>query len=247
MPRCRWITTACLASLMGLPSPAHSLQVSYTPREPDAAGTIRGTVTFRGEVPAAERLEITTDAEVCGVEPKFASDLLVGEGNDGVRYVAVWLSDIREGKNWETRAEPRTLNQKSCSFVPHVLVVPAGEQFFTVNSDGILHNIHTRGTENRPVNKAQPGFLERLPHRLRYPEIVRVECDTHDWMRAWIVVAAHPYYAVTESDGSFVLEGVPLGTYTLQVWHEKLGTLSREVTVSAGAEARIDVEYPPGP
>ena len=245
MPIRRWITAACLASLIGLPSPTHSLQF-YTPREPGAAGTIRGTVTFHGEVPTADRLEVTADPEVCGAEPRFASDLLVAEGNDGVRNVAVWLGDIQEGKDWEARAEPRTLDQKGCSFVPHVLVVPAGEQFFTGNRDGILHNIHTRGETNRPINKAQPGFVEKLSMTLRYPGIVRVECDVHDWMRAWIVVAAHPYYAVTESDGSFALEAVPPGTYTLQVWHEHLGTLSREVTVLAGAEAKVDLEYPPG-
>lgn len=214
--------TAGLVSLVGLPSPTHSLQV-YTSREPGPVGTIAGTVTFHGEVPAPERLEVTADPEVCGAEPRFASDLLVAEGNDGVRYVAVWLSDIQEGKDWEARAEPRTLDQRGCSFVPHVLIVPAGEQFLTGNRDGILHNIHTRSESNRPINRAQPSFVETLPMRLRYPGIVRVECDIHHWMRAWIVVAAHPYYAVTESDGSFVLEGVPPGTYTLQVWHERLG------------------------
>lgn len=243
MPIRRWIMTACLVSLAGLPSPIHSLQF-YTPREPGAAGTIAGTVTFHGEVPAAERLRVTADPEVCGAEPKFRSDLLVSEANGGVRYVAVWLSDIQEGKDWEARAEPRTLDQRGCSFVPHVLVVPAGEQFFTGNSDGILHNVHMRSESNRPINRSQPGPVQKLPMRLRHPGIVRVKCDVHPWMRAWIVVAAHPYYAVTESDGSFVLEGVPPGTYTLEVWHERLGTLSLAVTVSAEAEAKVDVEYP---
>lgn len=245
MPRRRWIAAACLASLAGLPLPVHSLQ-AYTPIEVPAAGTMRGTITFRGEVPTAERVEVTTDPEVCGVEPRFTSDLLVADGSDGVQNVVIWLSDIQEGKRWETPTEPRTLDQKGCTFVPHVLVVPAGEQFFAINGDGVLHNIHTRSGENRPINKAQPGFLKRLPLRLRYPDFVRVECDAHDWMAAWIVVAAHPYYAVTESDGSFRLENVPPGTFTMQVWHERLGTLSREVTITVDAEVTVNVEYPAG-
>ncbi|GMR13173.1 MAG: hypothetical protein BMS9Abin29_1375 [Gemmatimonadota bacterium] len=246
MPRFRWITTACFATLAVVPSPAHSLQ-EYAPGDVAEVGTIRGAITFRGEVPAARMVKITADPEVCGVEPRFTSDLLVTDESYGVKNVVIWLSDIQEGKGWEPTAEPRTLNQKGCTFIPRVLVVPAGERFFAVNSDGILHNLHTRGGENRPINKAQPGFLERLPLKLRYPDIVRVECDAHDWMIAWIVVAAHPYYAVTESDGSFRLENVPPGTFTMQVWHERLGTLTREVTVLADAEVSVDIEYPAGP
>lgn len=245
MPRRRWIATAFLVTLAGLPPPVHSLQ-AYTPGDVATAGTIRGTITFRGEVPAAERVEVTTDPEVCGVEPRLIADLLVADGSDGVQDVVIWLSDIQEGKGWETPEEPRTLDQKGCTFTPHVLVVPAGEQFFAVNEDGVLHNIHTRSGENRPINKAQPGFLNRLPLKLQYPDIVRVECDAHNWMMAWIVVAAHPYYALTESDGSFRLENVPPGTYTMQVWHERLGTLSREVTVSADADVSVNVEYSAG-
>ena len=176
-------------------------------------------------------------------EPGHEEDLVVARQTRGLRNVVVWLKDVNDEVSWKPNHEPRILDQKGCRFTPHVLVVPAGEAVTILNSDGILHNIHTRSSVNRPINKVQPGLLKRVSIKFRDPEIIRVDCDAHDWMRAWIVVAAHPYYAVTGEDGRYRLDDVPPGTYTLEFWHETLGNLTRQVVVSGEKEVRIDVQY----
>ncbi|MFQ5890328.1 MAG: carboxypeptidase regulatory-like domain-containing protein [Gemmatimonadota bacterium] len=215
---------------------------AYNAREVEGGGQIIGSVTVTGTLPAPTRLEVTKDHEVCGAEPKVAEDLLVKSGTNGLRNAVVSLSDITEGKPFGTQSEPRALDQRGCRFAPHVLVVPAGAPFAVLNSDGILHNFSTRSSENRPINKAQPGMLKKLQVKFRQPERIRVECDIHEWMEAWIVVAAHPYYAVTDENGSYQLEEVPPGRYTLEVWHERLGTQTRQVTIPDAGKVRVDVE-----
>ncbi len=232
-----------VAGAIGVPLPANSQEAAYVARPVPDGGVVSGSVTHAGDVPPSQALTIRDDREVCAKEPQYEEDLLVNAATGGLKNVVVWLSDIGEGKPWETPGEPRALDQTSCRFEPHVLVVPAGEEFDILNNDGILHNFHTRSRENRPVNRAQPKFLAKIQARLIRPEIVRVDCDVHDWMRAWIVVAAHPYYAVTDDNGSYQLTGVPPGTYTLNLWHETLGNQTREVVVTGNGDVRADVEY----
>lgn len=217
--------------------------VSYIAREVSDGGVISGRVTLAGKAPTPKQLVITKDPEVCGKEPKYEEDLVVDDQTGGLKNVVVWLGDIKEGKAWQARAEAIALGQDGCRFTPRVLVVPAGETFDILNNDGILHNVHTRSSENRPINKAQPKFLTRLRARFDYPEMVRVECDAHDWMSAWIAVAAHPYYAVTDERGNYDLENIPPGTYTLEFWHEKLGSQTQQVTVPARQMVQTDVVY----
>ena len=119
-------------------------------------------------------------------------------------------------------------------------LVPVKQPLKVLNGDGILHNVHVYGQRNAETNIAMIGNGEPLELSFRRREIVRVGCDVHPWMGAWIVVMDHPYYVVTGPDGSFKLENVPAGTYTLAVWHERLGKLQVEVTVAPGKESRVD-------
>ncbi|HEU4403133.1 MAG TPA: DUF2012 domain-containing protein, partial [Candidatus Polarisedimenticolia bacterium] len=159
--------------------------------------------------------------------------LLVGK-DGGLRNAVVSIGPLRAGKPFPPGEKP-AIDQHGCWFIPHVQVVPAGVSMDIVNSDGILHNIHTFPKNNAPINMAQPKFKKVMTHTFETPDIVRVVCDVHSWMKAWIIVAAHPYYAVTGEDGSFALQDVPPGTYTVTVWHETLGTKQQTVTVTAGA------------
>lgn len=217
---------------------------TYVARSVTDGVAVTGHVTYAGEAPSPKELVVGHDLEVCDQEPKFEESLIVATGTAGLQNVVAWLSDITEGKAWE-EGDPTELNQIGCRFDPHVLIVPAGETFHIVNSDGILHNIHTKSSENRPINKAQPRLLKRLNITFRRPDILRVRCDVHNWMEAWISVAAHPYYAVTDENGTFELEDVPPGTYTLNLWHETLGMQTRQVVVATGSGAKVDVEYAP--
>jgi plastocyanin len=213
---------------------------AYEEAKVENGGHVSGTVRLAGAPPPASRREVTRDREACGTEPK-TSDALVVSASRGIRNVVVHLEGIQKGKAFP--GTPVELDQRGCWFVPHVVLVRAGQPFTLVNSDGVLHNFHTPGTgPNPPLNKAQPRFKKRLPIQIEHPDIIAVNCDVHEWMRAVVVVMAHPYYALTDDEGRFALKDVPPGRYSVVFWHETLGKQVREVVVAPGGEARVSVE-----
>jgi plastocyanin len=196
-------------------------------------GTIKGTLRFAGSAIEAKKLKVTVDHAVCGTS-KDAEDLVVSAGM-GIRNVVVSLVTPPPDSKW-TVAPPVQMDQKQCVFVPRVLVVPVGGTVEFLNTDRLLHNLHSVSADNPSFNRTQPKG-RTIPIVFRKPEIVRVDCDLHPWMRAWVVIAEHPFYAVTDERGEFVLDNVPPGAYTLQAWHETLGTLKKDVAVTDGVIA----------
>ena len=220
--------------------------VAYEAGPVSHGGRIVGTVRYAGTPPPRGVLEVTRDTAVCGSTAKLASDLVVGS-NGGLQYVVVALRDVVTGKPFD--AAPPTLDQRGCEYRPHVLLVPAGRELTILNSDNIMHNIHTyslhpEAPANPPLNRAQPKFKTAMTETFHAPEFLRVGCDVHRWMQAWIVVVDHPYYAVTDASGEFTLTDVPPGKYQLQLWHETLGAVTRSVSVGPGATATVRLEMP---
>lgn len=208
-------------------------------------GTIAGKVTFAGAIPAKQKLQITKDVNVCGKEPHYKEDLVVS-GDKSLANVVVSIADISKGKSIDTMGDSFVMDQNGCVFKPHVTMLPAGVPCTILNSDGILHNIHTYSEKNPPINVAQPGFKKRMSQTFDEPEIIRVACDVHNWMCAYIVVTGHPYYAKTDANGKFELSNVPAGTYTVEYWHETLGKQTAEVTVPAGSSVEANIEFAVG-
>jgi plastocyanin len=222
---------------------------------PVTGATIGGTVTYDGTPPSPETLQVTKDPEKCGTE-QVSEALVVGEGK-GIRYVVVSIVNAPPGKKQEKGEEKEgkeekgeregksaevELDQHGCRFIPRVVVLPAGATLEARNSDGIMHNLHTFSKANPPINKAQPGFKKTMHiSTLKAPEIIKVQCDMHSWMRAWIVVTDTPYTVVTDTAGQFQLPEVPAGTYTLKFWHETLGETQRQVTVQDGEVVTVQV------
>jgi len=204
---------------------------------PAWAGTIRGTVRFAGGALEQKKLVVTVDQSVCGKD-KDAEDLVVS-ADKGVRNVVVSLQRPPTDWKWAV-ASPVQMDQKQCVFVPRVVLVPAGGTVEFLNGDRLLHNLRSQTKDNPPFNRTQPKG-RTIPIPFRAPEIIRIDCDLHPWMRAWVVVAEHPFYAVTGEQGEFVLDNVPPGTYTLRFWHESLGPVTRAVTVNTGPAA-VSVE-----
>ena len=190
--------------------------------------TIKGTVVLKGTAPEPAKLAVTIDQYVCGKE-KNAEDLILSPQR-GIRNAVVWLENPPPGPTAEVPPPATAVDQRECMFTPRVVVVAAGGRIDFLNSDRLLHNLHSTPSANPPFNRTQPKgrtIAITFPH----PEIVRVSCDLHSWMRGWVVVADHPFYAVTDADGQFALKGLPPGRYTVRVWQERLGTMSREITV----------------
>jgi plastocyanin len=196
------------------------------------AGTIKGTVRFAGTPPPNKKFPVTIDQYLCGTE-KSAQDLVLSS-SQGIRNAVVALQGVPPSVK-ASKQPPATvmMDQKACVFVPRVVVVPVGGTVEFLNSDRLLHNVRSDAKENRPFNRAQP-HARTIAITMKSPEILRVDCDLHSWMRGWVVVSDHRFYVVTNDAGEFIFENIPAGKYTLEVWQEILGRVSQEVIVADG-------------
>jgi plastocyanin len=202
-------------------------------------GEIQGRVVVAGDLPAPKKIPITIDQYVCGTE-QVMGDLIVSAARE-IRNVVVWLENPPPGAPSAPSRPVTPMDQKECVFVPRVVIVPATGTVEFLNSDRLLHNLHSVSRDNAPFNRTQPKD-RKIPITFARPEIVRIDCDLHSWMRGWVVVAPHPFYALSDAQGRFKLDNVPPGQYTVRVWHERLGETSRPVTVPAAGPAALTIE-----
>jgi plastocyanin len=223
------------AALVALPATG---MAAYQAGDVKDGGSISGTVKFKGTAPAPKKLDVSKDKEVCAKTPKVDPSLVVNNGN--LVNAVITITDIQKGKKIEVKKV--TLDQNGCEYHPHVLAFPAGSPVEILNPDGILHNVHSYSKVNTPFNQAQPKFKKTLEVKIDKPEVIEVKCDVHGWMHGWLVATENPYVAVTDNSGNFKLTDVPAGTYTVEVWHEKLGKNTQKVTVKAKEEAKVNFE-----
>ena len=169
---------------------------------------------------------------------------LVLRPNDSVANAFVYIDKGLEGKVFEPPAQAVTIDQRGCWFLPHVLGLQTGQTLQVINSDPVTHNIHPVAAINREWNHSQgPGEPPLNRKFLKQEIMIRVKCNIHSWMHAFIGVVEHPYFAVTAEDGSFTISDVPPGSYTFAVWHEKLGTQVQTITVSPHQTAAVDLTF----
>jgi plastocyanin len=176
---------------------------------------------------------------VCGKE-KDAEDIGLSP-EKGIRNVVVSLQSPPPDAKWPVSLPMVQMDQQQCVYVPRVVVVPVGGTVEFLNTDRLLHNLHSNSTGNPTFNRTQPRG-RTIPIVFTKPEIIRVDCDLHPWMRAWVVVAEHPFYAVTNDQGEFMLDHVPAGEYTLQLWQESLGAVTKDVSVRDEAITTVTAE-----
>lgn len=212
--------------------------------DPATAGQVVGTVSFEGQAPAGERIDMSeepTCAEKHDGQPMKMSTVVGANG--GLANVFVRVSEGLPSGSWQTPSEAVELDQEGCVYEPHVLGVQTGQTVTLRNSDGLLHNINARPTEQRGFNVSQPTNMTTNRTFSRAEVMIPVQCDVHGWMEAYIGVQEHPYFAVTAEDGSFAIENLPPGDYTIETWHERYGTQTQSVTVAASGEASADFTY----
>ncbi|MFQ5896315.1 MAG: carboxypeptidase regulatory-like domain-containing protein [Nitrospinota bacterium] len=209
-------------------------------------GSVAGVVRFGGSPPPPKELPITRDVEKCGKGPKVFREVGLSKSG-GLRNAVVSIADIQKGKPLDKNPKRApVLDQRECWFHPRVLIVPAGGTLLLRNTDRILHNFHaiSDNPKQKPLNIAHPKFRKEIKLRkIRHPGLLKVNCDIHEWMRGWIVAAEHPYHAVTDAEGRFLLKDVPPGTYKVKVWHETLGTQTRSVTVRPNEKASLELTF----
>jgi plastocyanin len=166
---------------------------------------------------------------------------VVGDGG-ALKNVFVYVKDGLGTLRFPIPSTPVVLDQKGCQYVPHVLGIQVGQNLEILNSDPTLHNVHALPKGNQEFNMGQPLPGIKFTRQFSTREVmVPFKCDVHPWMNAWVGVLDHPYFAVTAADGSFSLEGLPPGTYTIEAWHETLGTQTQSVTI--GEKESKDIAF----
>lgn len=207
-----------------------------------ATGKIQGKVDFEGARPKLEQINLEMADPVCVAghsEPIYEEDGAVN--SDGtLPNVFLYIKDGLKEK-LPPPAKPAVLDQKGCIYQPHVLGVMVGQELRILSSDPTTHNVHFLSKVNKDWNVSQTAGAQPVTHRFTKPEImISVSCNKHPWMDAYVGVTANPFHAVTGSDGTFSIEGVPIGTYTLAAWTATFGTTEQTVTVEADKVTRAD-------
>jgi len=211
---------------------------------PTTGATVRGVVHFDGKVPAAKPVSMAADP-VCAKQhasPIVSQDIMADPKGD-LENVVVFVSDGLGDRTFDPPAQPVVVEQKGCMYMPHVLAVQTHQTLQVVNNDPTSHNIHPTPANNREWNKAEPPGTKMEDSFAREEIAIPVKCNVHPWMRGYIAVFKHPFFAVTGKDGSFDLSNLPPGTYTIKAWHEKLGTSTQTVTIGASETKEISFVF----
>jgi hypothetical protein len=238
-----------LALLIALVVPALFL----SQRKANAAGpakvsagavSLKGTVKFEGSVPASKPINMSADPSCAKQHSSPAmSQEIVADAKGDLQNVVVFVSEGLGNLTFDPPSQPAVIEQKGCMYAPHVLAVRANQQLEVVNSDPTLHNIHPLPANNREWNKAEGPNTTSEETFSREEIAIPIKCNVHPWMRSYVAVFNHPYFAVTGKDGSFELGNLPPGTYTIKAWHEKLGTATQQVTIGANETKRVDFVF----
>jgi len=222
------------------PAPA-TLAAPPTPAAPAAPGTIEGVIRFTGKAPPP--LQVSIPGNLIGtcadaVDPPSA--LIGPEG--GLAEVVVWLSGATGPLS--AAPPPPVLDQRGCVFRPRVLAAAQGAELTLLNSDPLMHNVRTTSGSPRHFNTAMPltGMKVRMP-LASTPAVVRLTCDVHPWMQAFVRTFDHPFFAVSDERGRFTIRGAPTGKASLLLWHPFLGERSAQVEVPEGGVARLQIDW----
>ncbi|WP_437338158.1 carboxypeptidase regulatory-like domain-containing protein [Sorangium sp. So ce394] len=210
------------------------------PPTPEAKGTIKGVVKLTGKpvemkVPAARK-----DAPVCQDKDVVYNAVVVNDGKLKDTLVRIAVGGVQG--SWKAPDAHAVVDQKDCMYEPRIQGVVSGQQVDIKNSDRTLHNVHTYKGSETLFNQAQPRGADPLTKSWS-DGIIKLTCDIHPWMRGFVVVTDHPFFAVSGGDGSFAIEKVPAGKYKLEAWHPRYGLKTVDVTVADDKPAQVTFTY----
>lgn len=217
----------------------------YFKVDPATAGVLSGTIHFTGKRLSRTPINMSEDpACVAAHHGKPYDESVVINRNGTLANVFLYVKSGLEGKTFEIPAEPVTIDQNGCWFVPRVLGIQTGQVLRVVNSDPVTHNIHPMAQINREWNHSQGAGDAPLARKFLKPEVmIRVKCNIHRWMHAFIGVVDNPYFAVSGTDGSYEIRNLPPGDYVIGVWHETLGTQEQKVTIPPSSKASLSFTF----
>lgn len=208
------------------------------------SSSIRGKALFRGEVPHPEEIDMGSDP-VCSARSggRTREDALVA-ADGSLQNVFVRIASGLGDRVFAPPQKPAVLDQDGCVYTPRVVGVQVNQILEIVNSDPTMHNVHSVPVRNDPFNVGMAVQGQRVRRFFPSPEVmVRVKCDLHHWMTAWVGVVEHPFFDVSGSDGGWVLEGLPAGRYTVEAWHERFGVRRAGIDVAEGESASLEFDF----
>jgi plastocyanin len=227
------------------PAKATTTAPPPTPIDPATVGEVTGKISFAGAKPQPQRI-VMDDDPTClqkHLGPVFAEDGAVN-GNGTLSNAFVYVKAGAEKYTFVPPADPVVLDQDGCMYKPHVVGLMTGQTLKIVSSDDTTHNIHPMPQNNREWNMSQAPGSAPIEQKFARPEImVPVKCNQHPWMKAWIGVTSNPFFAVTGSDGTFAIKGLPPGDYTIGAWTAAFGTQEQKVTVGAKETKTVDFKF----
>jgi len=211
-------------------------------------GALAGRVLIEGSVPANVPIRMMTDPSCMRAHPDgsaLESYVVDRAGGDaGLENVFVYVKDGLGPYYFDIPTEPVRLDQEGCRYTPHVIGLRAGQPIEIHNSDETLHNVNARPEINQGFNIGQSLKGRKDRRTFTAPEVmIPFMCDVHKWMNAFVGVLNHPYFAVTRDGGKFQLKNLPAGTYTIEAWHEKLGTAIQQVTIAEKESKEITFTF----
>ena len=216
--------------------------------DPATAGDIKGTVLLEGMAPKNDVIKMNADP-VClkqNTGEQMQETYMVGSDGKSFGNVFVYIKDGLGNYIYDPPTGPATIDQHGCRYHPHVFGMRVGQVLEIVNSDPTLHNIHALPKTNQEFNTGQPIQGMKTTHTFTAKEVmVPFKCDVHGWMNAYVGVLDHPYWAVTDANGKFELKTVPPGTYTIEAWHERMGTQTMSVTLGQKESKEANFTFKP--
>ena len=209
------------------------------------AATVTGVIKLAAAAPAMPTIQMSADPYCQSQHSTPAKDeeVVVGPGGE-LANVFVYVKNPPAG-NYPAPSTPVTLDQKGCQYHPHVSGLMVGQPLEIRNSDSTLHNVHAMPNNNGQFNEGQPVQGMTSTKKFDKPELTpfRIKCDVHGWMKSWMAVMPHPFYAVSQMNGSFTIPNLPPGTYTVVAWHEKYGPKEQQVTVAAKESKALSFSF----
>lgn len=213
-----------------------------------AGATITGKCKLDGAAPADKEIKMDADAKCVaqhGGKPAMNDNYTVNADN-AIHNVLVYVKNKPAG-NFATPTTPITIDQKGCQYMPKVMGIMVNQPFEIINSDPTLHNIHALPKVNKEFNLGMPTQGQKVNKSFATPEWppIKIKCDVHPWMFAYVGVFDHPFFSATGTTGSFTIKDLPPGKYTLEAWHNKYGTQTAEVEVKEGETKNVDFTFKP--
>ncbi len=216
---------------------ASTAQSANTQIDPATAGAVSGTIHFNGDAPKPIVIDMAQDPACSEATktPNTTEQYVVRDGR--LANVFVYVQDGLGNRIYMPSKTPVVLDQKGCRYVPHVIGAMVGQPVEFRNSDRTMHNVHIVPPDLQNsvgFDISQPPMAGTEQHVFRAAGLmIPVRCNNHPWMEAFLNVVKNPFFAVSDANGTFEIQGLPPGSYTLVAVHEKLGTQTQQITIES--------------